>query len=61
MNKKQVQESIKRLDSAVAQLNINRQGHMVLVNDLKIIQQCCMDYFDNEDELKNKSTKKEKK
>lgn len=45
-NKKQVQESIKRIDNAVSQLNGNRQTHITLANDVTLVQKVCMDYFD---------------
>jgi len=48
MDKKQVQEAIGRIDNALAQLNINRQGHIILINDLQLVQQCCTEYFTNE-------------
>lgn len=47
MNKKQVQEAITRIDNALAQLNTNRQGHIILTNDIHLIQTVCMDYFDD--------------
>lgn len=51
LNKEQVQRAIKEVDNAVAQLNGTREVHLRLVNDLQLIQQCCMDYFDDENEL----------
>ena len=48
MNKKQIQEALARVDNALAQLNINRQGHIILTNDMKSIQYCCMEYFADE-------------
>jgi len=53
IKKEQVQESMKRIDGAVAQLNINREGHVILVNDLRLVQQCCMDSFDDKVEAEN--------
>ena len=46
MDKKQVQAAIGRVDSAVAQLNMNREAHVLLVNDIQLIQQCCMKQFE---------------
>jgi hypothetical protein len=46
MDKKQVQEAIGRIDQAVAQLTCNRQTHITLVNDMQLIQQCCMKQFE---------------
>jgi hypothetical protein len=54
LNQKRVQEAINRIDGAIAQVTANRQTHLVLVNDLQIIQQCCKDYFDDEKELTEK-------
>ena len=48
MDKKKVQEAIGRIDQALAQLNINRQAHIILTNDIRLIQTCCMEYFDDE-------------
>ena len=48
MDKKKVQEAIGRIDNALAQLNINRQAHIILTNDIRLIQTCCMEYFDDE-------------
>ena len=48
MDKKKVQEAIGRIDQALAQLNINRQAHIILTNDMRLIQTCCMEYFDDE-------------
>ena len=48
MDKKKVQEAIARIDQALAQLNINRQAHIILTNDIRLIQTCCMEYFDDE-------------
>jgi len=45
MEKRQVQEAISRIDQAVAQLTVNRHVHVALVNDIKLIQQCCTEYF----------------
>jgi len=46
MNKEQVQEALGRIDNALAQLNINRQGHIILTNDLQLVSRCCADKFD---------------
>jgi len=54
LDQKRVQEAIGRVDNAIAQLSANRQTHLVLVSDLQMIQQCCKDYFDDEEELKEK-------
>lgn len=45
-NKEQVQKAIKEIDDSLAQLAGPRQVHLVLVNDVKLIQAVCMDYFD---------------
>ena len=61
LDQKRVQEAINRIDSAIAQVTANRQTHLVLVNDLQIIQQCCKDYFDDEKELSANKPKQELK
>lgn len=50
MDKKQVQESLNRIDQAVSQLNLNRESHVCLVNDLRLVQQCCMQQFEEKTE-----------
>ena len=48
MDKKQVQEAISHIDGVLAQLNVNRQVHIALINDMQLIQQCCSGYFADE-------------
>ncbi len=50
MDKKQVQEALNQIDRAVSQLNANRESHVCLVNDLRLVQQCCMQQFEEETE-----------
>lgn len=59
MDKKQVQEAIGRIDNALAQLAINRQGHIILTNDLQLVQQCCTEYFSDKEAAKAVSEKKD--
>lgn len=52
MKKQQVQEALKRIDGLLSRAKIvepvlSRQDHIILVNDLNLVQQCCLDYFDN--------------
>jgi len=59
LDQKRVQEAIGRVDGLLGRAKIidpvlTRQDHIILVNDLQIIQQCCKDYFDDEKELKEK-------
>jgi len=59
LDQKRVQEAIGRVDGLLGRAKIidpvlTRQDHIILVNDLQIIQQCCKDYFDDEEELKEK-------
>jgi len=51
MNEKQVQESLVRIDGALSQLNINRQSHIMIANDLKLVQDCCTASFKLEQDL----------
>ena len=44
--KEQVQKAIKEIDDNLALLSGPRQAHLVLVNDVKIIQEVCMRYFE---------------
>ena len=46
MDKKQVQEAIARVDSAVGQLAVTRVVHIALVNDVQLIQKCCEQQFE---------------
>lgn len=48
MDKKKIQEAIARIDNAIAQLNVNRQVHIALVNDVRLVQDCCMERFNVE-------------
>jgi len=50
MDKKQVQEAINRIDQALATLHCDRATHIALVNDLRQVQFCCMEYFEVENE-----------
>jgi len=45
MNKKQVQEAVKRIDEALASIPTNRESHIVLSKDLLLLQQCCESHF----------------
>ena len=59
MEKKQVQEAIGRIDNLLGKARftepiLNREDHVVLVNDIRLIQQCCMKQFEEpEDERAN--------
>jgi hypothetical protein len=53
LNKNKVQESLNRVDNAVAQLNLRRQDHITLLQDMRLLNECCMEYFDDENELKD--------
>ena len=44
--KEQVQKAIKEIDDNIAMLNGSRQAHLALVQDVKIVQEVCMDYFE---------------
>lgn len=56
IEKTKVQEAIGRIDNALAQLNINRQAHIILTNDLQLVQAVCMDSYDNIAEKKDGGT-----
>jgi len=51
-DKTKVQEALNRIDGAVSQLQMNRKDHILLLNDVKLLNECCMEYFDDEQELK---------
>jgi len=51
-DKTKVQEALNRIDGAVSQLNLRRQDHIQLVQDMRLLNECCMEYFDDEQELK---------
>ncbi len=62
MDKKQVQEALGRINQALAQLNTNRQGHLTLVNDVRLIQTVCTERFaEGEAKPKVEPKKPEKK
>ena len=44
-DKKEIQEAISRVDQAIAQLAVNRQVHITLTQDIRLIQQYCMQVF----------------
>ena len=44
--KEQVPKAIKEIDENLALLNGSRQAHLALVQDVKIVQSVCMDYFE---------------
>jgi hypothetical protein len=52
LDKSKVQESLNRVDNAVAQLNLRRQDHIILTQDMRLLNECCMEYFEDESELK---------
>ena len=52
LDKNKVQEALNRIDGAVSQLQMSRKDHVLLLNDVKLLNECCMDYFDDEQELK---------
>jgi len=43
MDEKQVQEALARIDQVVSQVNMPRQAHMQLTQDLQLIQRCCVE------------------
>jgi hypothetical protein len=50
-DKTKVQEALNRVDGAVSQLQMNRKDHILLVQDMRLLNECCMEYFDDEQEL----------
>ena len=52
LDKNKVQEALGRVDNAVSQLNLKRQDHILLAQDMRLITKCCVEYFDDEQELK---------
>ncbi len=66
-DKKQVQNALKDIDDSLATLNGSREAHLVLTNDIQLIQNVCIAYFDSfgidkgkEDVGTNKPTKRPK-
>ena len=51
-DKSKVQEALKRIDGAVSKLRRSRMDHVLLLHDVKLLNECCMEYFDDEQELK---------
>jgi hypothetical protein len=54
-DKKQVQEAINRVDTLLGRARIvepilSRQDHITLVNDMRLIQGCCMEYFEEQED-----------
>ena len=59
LNEKQVQEAIARVDGLLSKARftepiLNRVDHITLVNDMKLIQHCCREYFDDKNAAKAK-------
>ena len=57
MDKKQVQEAIVRIDNILGKARfteplLNREDHIILVNDIKLVQQCCAGYFSQVEAVK---------
>ena len=44
--KEQTQKAIREIDENIAMLNGTRQAHLALVQDVQIVQEVCMRYFD---------------
>ena len=44
--KEQTQKAIREIDENIAMLNGTRQAHLALVQDVQIVQEICMRYFD---------------
>jgi hypothetical protein len=52
MDKKQVQAAIGRIDQVTAQLNMNREAHVQLANDIRLVQSVCEQFFNERDSAK---------
>ena len=52
MDEKQVQEALGRIDQVVSQVNMPRQAHMQLTQDLQLIQRCCVELTNSKSEAK---------
>jgi hypothetical protein len=55
MDKKQIQAAIGRIDGILGKARftepiLNREDHIVLVNDIKLVQSVCEQYFKEEPE-----------
>lgn len=58
-DKQQVQNALKDIDDSLATLNGSRQAHLVLTNDIKLIQNVCIAYFDGLEGVKATPEKKD--
>ncbi len=63
-DKKQVQKAINEIDGVLSNAKIidpvlSRQDHLILVNDMKLIQAVCMDYFEVKEAAKAAPEKKD--
>ena len=58
-DKQAVQQAINRIDQAVAQLNMNREAHVMLTRDIALIQDTCYTYFTSIEEKKDGGTDKQ--
>lgn len=57
LDKNKVQEALNRIDSLLSKARIadpvlSRLDHIQLVQDMRLLNECCMEYFDDEQELK---------
>ena len=57
LDKNKVQEALNRIDTLLSKARIvepvlSRLDHIQLVQDIRLLNECCMEYFDDEQEVK---------
>jgi hypothetical protein len=51
MEQKQVQEALARIDQVISSVNMPRNGHIQLTQDLQLVQKCCAEGLEAVKEL----------
>ena len=53
MEQEQVKVALARIDQAIASLNMPRSNHILLTQDLQLVQKCCAELFTTQQAAKN--------
>lgn len=53
MEQKQIQEALARIDQVVSGVNMPRNTHIQLTQDLALVQKCCVELFTMQQAAKN--------
>ena len=61
LDQKKITQAFQRIDGLLSRAKIvdpvlTRQDHILLVNDLNLIQACCIQYFEDQNERTNQPT-----